>query len=68
MFDLFRLEQPACEEATDDGADSAKRPLLFCGENLEETTTMGVKKDEEKPISTHHSGQLRRTHTHAHLT
>lgn len=44
MFDLLRLEQPACEEAADDGADSAKRPLLFCGQNLRETTKMGVKK------------------------
>lgn len=60
MFDLLRLEQPACEEAADDGADSAKCPLLFCGQNLRETTKMGVKK---KPISTH-CGQLRHTPTH----
>lgn len=62
MFDLLRLEQPACEEAADDGADSAKRTLLFCGQNLRETTKMGVKK-------THlHTLWSASSHTHTHLT
>lgn len=63
MFDLVRLEQPACEEAADDGADSAKRPLLFCGQNLRETTKMGVEK--KKHLHTLWSAS---SHTHTHLT
>lgn len=46
MFDLLRLEQPAREEAADDGTDSAKRLVLVSSQNLGRRHRVGVKKKQ----------------------